>query len=819
MAGTPLTGTAQVPAPPSTLLYILRPQDRLHRFGISSLALTPDLLFTGGRDGVVRSWRVDKNGYLLGKTSNIINEHGLRTEKVVATECVHQLDDHSDWVNGLIWLGSHERLISCSSDTTLKVWGKSRDGGGGRGGMRCIETLDRHTDYVKAVDILDESRGFVASGSLDGRVLIWDVGRGEAVVRKDVGVEDGTTDEVGVGWSGGASSASKSVYALAAGAVNGRPMVAAGGAHKFVHVWDLRTDTKDGPSYSLSKRAGSTKALKFGKDGTLLAGGPDRDVTLWDLRIGKKPRTYQSGHLDSVWAMQRDLGLDSGSETVLTGGRDGRVCATYLDSERKAEYGLHGKQVCIVEEADSDSHGNRVLDVCATHDEEAVYVATTGSTVRCHRFSVPWRSSQLEFEDEVGKYEALVSKGKSSENEETKESKKPSRRSKRLAPSKKEMSSEVVGEIRGMPGIVKAKIANDRRRVLTMDSSGGVKVYDVTSGIVCEELKVEASGGRGTKVRVYGEKHHEDELEKVWDMVVDQFEKRKEQEISIPSWFSVDIRTGSLGVKLSRSSAFNAAVYAPEAGVFMDKKEEEENNAKLALRKREEIKANIGCMILKALFTHWKKSELERRRKTALSQKSATDGMEVDRAEGDDSRGRLSTDSQDGTLKRQSSNSDPLKPQYTLKSEVTVIVKQSDRAVPILQKKTTEITSEDTPFLPAWVKDAVLKDEMYLRDQVKVSFALTPAPESELPPLTQVNLTAIRILRIRKVSNFVCSSLRDLNKEIAEQYPPCSDLKEEEVEILCEDRILPPQMSLATAKQFVWKNPGELKLMYRRKKR
>ena len=33
-----------------------------------------------------------------------------------------QLDEHTDWVNQLIYLPTSEALLSCSNDTTIKLW-------------------------------------------------------------------------------------------------------------------------------------------------------------------------------------------------------------------------------------------------------------------------------------------------------------------------------------------------------------------------------------------------------------------------------------------------------------------------------------------------------------------------------------------------------------------------------------------------------------------------------------------------------------------------------------------------------------------------
>ena len=89
-----------------------------------------------------------------------------------------QMDEHTDWVNQLIYLENTEAVLSCSNDTTIKLW--SAEGA-------CIQTLTGHSSAVHALSVW---QGMLASGSGDGTVKIWNFSNGQKLtqlISKDAG--------------------------------------------------------------------------------------------------------------------------------------------------------------------------------------------------------------------------------------------------------------------------------------------------------------------------------------------------------------------------------------------------------------------------------------------------------------------------------------------------------------------------------------------------------------------------------------------------------------------------------------------------------
>ncbi|KAL1607872.1 hypothetical protein SLS60_002810 [Paraconiothyrium brasiliense] len=138
---------------------------------------------------------------------------------------------------------------------------------------------------------------------------------------------------------------------------------------------------------------------------------------------------------------------------------------------------------------------------------------------------------------------------------------------------------------------------------------------------------------------------------------------------------------------------------------------------------------------------------------------------------------------------------------------------------------------------PVWLADVLLKNQIPLKDIVKVSFilepyqALLPSISSDgyiplLPPpdkvvrdanSTQSNnrLNANRMLRARKILSYVAEriepapSKEDLEEESVNLKP------EEYLELYCQNQLIAPTMTLASIRAHVWRGGGDVVLYYK----
>lgn len=672
--------------------YILRAPEDYHRFGISSLALGRGHLFTAGRDGTVRSWQLPSTSYRSLNTSKSGHVGAPLTLKHSKT-----FDEHVDWVNDVVLIQEYNRIVSCSSDTTLKVWNASDS-------RKSLRTLAEHTDYVKA---LTRMANGVASGSLDGRVLVWDLVKG--VVGVECGAEAEETQRIG------------SVYCMS-GSADGNTLVT-GSTDKTISVWDVRMGDR---VVLLRGHSDSVRCLDMKSDGRrMLSGGSDCTVKMWDLRQERCLRSFDSYSDGSVWAVAANTRFDS----FVSGGRDGTVWHTDIAS---------GSSSLVVAVADSDVRSNMVLDVALTSCNSAVWVSTTGSTVRLWPLP-PEAAGNLPnaadgaFENETGHVAAIESE------------KLPLRPA--LANDRAPLCV-----VPGLPGIIAHKIMNDRRHVLTCDTQGEYRIWDITRGVVTKSL--------GT----------------VMDANIDEVAKKHDKEVSVPSWFQVDIRLGSLSVRLEKSSVANAEIYAVDAGLDADS---------------EEIKVNIGEHALRALFLKWSEEYKQR----------IANGEEDP-----NSRPRSpQTNSQRNAALRAAEL-----PQYCMPGHISIVVTEDQSPVPILRRRVDSFDGTEQNRMPGWLVELLRDGKGQTKEQVKMSFKVSPTEGSGLPQLNASTLNAPRVLRVKKVAVYIAKELKESQTTLVKEG--------EDLDVLCNGQILPSAMSLATVKQFRWKSPGELSLEFRLKK-
>ncbi|XP_027931443.1 WD repeat-containing protein 48-like [Vigna unguiculata] len=737
------------------LTYVLNDSDDTkHCAGINCLALltsvasdVSDYLFTGSRDGRLKRWVLD----------------------VDRATCSATFESHVDWVNDTVLVGD-STLVSCSSDTTIKLWNASSFG-------TCTRTLRQHSDYVTCLAAAGKNSNVVASGGLGGEVFIWDIESALAPTSKS---SDATGDESSNGINGSgnllpltslrtnsndnmsvhttqsqgyspisAKGHKDSVYALAMN--ESGTILVSGGTEKVVRVWDTRTGSK---TLKLRGHTDNIRALLLDSSGRYcLSGSSDSMIRLWDIGQQRCVHSY-AVHTDSVWALASTPTFSH----VYSGGRD---FSLYLTDLQTRESSL----VCT---------GEHPILQLALHDD-SIWVASTDSSVR------RWHAEGCNPEKIFQSGNSFLAGNLSfSRARVSLEGSTP-------VPVYKEPTLTILGT----PAIVQHEVLNNKRHVLTKDASGSVKLWEITKGAVIED---------------YGKVSFEEKKEELFEMV------------SIPAWFTVDTRLGSLSVHLDTPQCFSAEMYSADLNI---------------VGKPEDDKVNLARETLKGLLAPWLRKRKQR------SGSSAPANGEL--LSGKDTASRSSTHSRvevDGSSDNDAMVYPPFEFSVTYPPS---IITEGTHGGP-WRKKTTDLegTKDDKDF-PWWCLDCVLNNRLPPRENTKCSFYLQPCEGSSVQILTQGKLSAPRILRIHKVVNYVIEKmvldkpLDSLNAEssfspglTASQsqhqvvgdgsfrsgFQPWQKLKPS-IEILCNNQVLSPEMSLATVRAYIWKKSDDLILNYR----
>lgn len=119
---------------------------------------------------------------------------------------------------------------------------------------------------------------------------------------------------------------------------------------------------------------------------------------------------------------------------------------------------------------------------------------------------------------------------------------------------------------------------------------------------------------------------------------------------------------------------------------------------------------------------------------------------------------------------------------------------------------------------PAWLGDLLLRNEIPPKDTNKVSFVLTPHPDSQLASIASADgnarLNANRMLRSKKILSYVSERIE---APLDTENPrPGDELRPEEyMDLICREEVVPPNMTLATLRVHMWRTGGDVVLHYK----
>ncbi|CCI20766.1 WD40 repeat domain-containing protein [Microcystis aeruginosa] len=168
-----------------------------HQDKVTAVAVPPDgeIIASGSEDKTVKIWSV-KTGEILAtlqghsdkvltvkfsQNGQLLASGGGENDKTVIIWNLGEkssitLKGHSDWFGGILSVdfGSNNKfLASGSKDKTIKIWDIKR-------GTE-VKTLSEHSDHINSVSVSPNNQ-LLASGSDDKRLKLWDLKAGKSII-------------------------------------------------------------------------------------------------------------------------------------------------------------------------------------------------------------------------------------------------------------------------------------------------------------------------------------------------------------------------------------------------------------------------------------------------------------------------------------------------------------------------------------------------------------------------------------------------------------------------------------------------------------
>ncbi|KAL1967903.1 hypothetical protein VTN77DRAFT_2320 [Rasamsonia byssochlamydoides] len=120
--------------------------------------------------------------------------------------------------------------------------------------------------------------------------------------------------------------------------------------------------------------------------------------------------------------------------------------------------------------------------------------------------------------------------------------------------------------------------------------------------------------------------------------------------------------------------------------------------------------------------------------------------------------------------------------------------------------------------VPRWLGELLLKNQIPVKEVVKVAFTLKPYGDL-LPPVVKPDgapnnnssrLNANRMLRAKKILAYIAERIDPPNPNDPDPMKP-----EEYLELYCQNTLIPPNMTLATIRTHIWRSSGDMVLFYK----
>ncbi|THH15451.1 hypothetical protein EW146_g5015 [Bondarzewia mesenterica] len=271
---------------------------------------------------------------------------------------------HTDWVNDILLCNYNQTVISASSDGSVKAWNPHSSP------VSDPVTIGTHRDYVRCLGQSREQK-YVASGSFDRTIKLWDLSRASSTSTQEPIITLNPSD---------LSGPKSSIYALAVDPYG--HTIVSGGPERVVRIWDPRAGKRIG---KLVGHTDNIRAILISEDSRyLLTASADASIKLWSLASQRCLHTF-THHTDSVWSLYSS---HPSLEIFYSGDRSGFVCK--VDVEGCTDMS-EGECVVLCQDTNEHGAGSDGVNKIVAMDDNLVWTASGSSSLK--RWRVPQRRS------------------------------------------------------------------------------------------------------------------------------------------------------------------------------------------------------------------------------------------------------------------------------------------------------------------------------------------------------------------------------------------------------------------------------------------
>ena len=255
-----------------------------------------------------RSWAKDPKSRPTAKTICDTLSHIIETSAVISGPSSHRwvhrpptppspppnltMHGHADVVVCTAFSPDGKLVVSGSLDGRIIVWNAQT-------GNPALPPLKKHSNAISSLAFSPNGRQ-IASGSFDKSILIWDLTTGQAIAGPFLGHTD-------------------SVWAVCF-SPDGE-QIASGSGDSTIRLWNIRTG-----HILLSPLTGHTDGVytvAFSGDGKrLVSGSTDNTVRIWDVKSGRSVHGSLRGHRNWVYF----VGFSTDGNRIVSASWEGDIC-------------------------------------------------------------------------------------------------------------------------------------------------------------------------------------------------------------------------------------------------------------------------------------------------------------------------------------------------------------------------------------------------------------------------------------------------------------------------------------------------------------